>query len=183
MNISKDKVVAIAYTLKNTDGEILDSSEQGNPLVFIQGNGHLIPGLENALEGKAEGEELSVTVEPKDAYGEYDEKLVFEVDKTQFPENVDVKAGMNFEAENGQIVTVKEVGESKVKIDANHPMAGQTLCFDVKIESVRDLTDEEMAMMKGGCGGGCGGCGGGSCGESCGPDCSCGGCGGGCGED
>ena len=177
MKITKDSVVSIAYTLKNLAGEILDSSDEENPLIFVQGNGYLITGLEDALEGKEKGESFSVTIEPKDAYGEYDDSLLFEVSRDQFPEEVKIEVGMEFQAEDGRIVCVKEVNGDKVKIDTNHPMAGKTLCFEVKIVDVRELTDEEKAMMSGGCGGGCGGCGGGCSGGSCGDDCSCGGCG------
>ncbi len=178
MNITKDKVVSIAYTLKDLSGAVIDASEEGAPLVYVHGNGYLIQGLETALEGRNEGEEFSVQIEPKDAYGEYDDSLIFEVSRTQFPDGAEIEVGQEFEAENGQLVSIKAVSPDKITIDTNHPMAGKTLCFDVKIETVRDLTEEEIAMMSnsgcGGCGGGCGGdC---SCSGSCG-DGGCGGCG------
>ena len=178
MNITKNKVVAIDYTLKDLEGTVIDASEENEPLIYVHGNGYLISGLENALEGKTEGDEFSVQIEPKDAYGEYDDSLIFEVSRTQFPEGAEIQVGQEFEAENGQLVSVKAVSPEKITIDTNHPMAGKTLCFDVKVKTVRDLSEEELAMMTGGgCGGGCGGCsgcGGGDCGDG---ECGCGGCG------
>ena len=179
MKIEKNKVVSIAYTLKDEQGKEIDSSAENEPLIYVHGNGHLITGLEDALEGKEEGEKLSVTVLPKDAYGEYDASLVFEVSRDQFPDDVEIEAGQEFEAENGQIVSVKSVDGGKITIDTNHPMAGKTLYFDVEIKEVRDLSEQEIAMMnsaQSGCGG-CGGCGGGDCSSgSCGCSGGCGGC-------
>ena len=180
MKISNDKVVSIEYTLKNAEGTILDTSVGGAPLEYIHGRGYLITGLEKDLEGKEEGEEFSSEVAPKDAYGEYDESMVVEVDRKQFPEGIEIEEGMQFEAAYGQLVTVKSVTNDKITIDANHALAGQTLYFDVKVVSVREATPEELStgLYDGGCGCACDGdCSSGDCG---GGDCSSGGCGCGC---
>ncbi len=185
MIISNDKVVSIEYTLKDAEGEILDSSEGVGPLEYIHGHKNLIPGLERELAGKKSGDSFSVTVEPKDAYGEYSEELLVSVSKEQFPEDVELEVGMQFEAGNqaeNRLVTVVEIADNTVTIDANHPLAGETLYFDVKVTDVRDATDDELRQgLMDGCG-----CGGHDCG--CGDhECDCGdededcGCSGGCG--
>ncbi len=175
MKISNDKVVSIEYTLKNADGQIIDTSVGNAPLEYIHGRGYLISGLEKDLEGKSEGEEFTSEIEPKDAYGEFDESMVVEVDRKQFPEGIEIEGGMQFEAEYGQLVTVKSVTKDKITIDANHPLAGVKLFFDVKVVSVRDASPEELST---GLYGGCGGCG---CDGDCSSgDCSSGGCGCGC---
>ena len=127
MKISNDKVVSIEYTLKNADGQIIDTSVGNAPLEYIHGRGYLISGLEKDLEGKSEGEEFTSEIEPKDAYGEFDESMVVEVDRKQFPEGIEIEEGMQFEAEYGQLVTVKSVTKDKITIDANHPLAGVKL--------------------------------------------------------
>ena len=147
MNISKNKVVTIDYSLHNETGELLDSSEGGEPLVYLHGNENIIPGLEKFLEGKTTGDSISCTVPAAEAYGERDESLVFKVSKKDFGDNVEVAPGMQFEAhgEDGvQIVTVVGVNGDEVTIDANHPLAGENLHFDVKVVDVRDATAEEI---------------------------------------
>ncbi len=148
MKIQNDKVVSIDYTLKDDSGEVLDTSQEREPLAFIFGSGNIIPGLENALEGKEQGEELSVTVEPKEGYGEYDDSLMFEVGKEQFQDASQIQEGMQVQAQNSngqvQIFTIKSIGDEKVTLDANHPLAGQTLHFDVAVSEVRDATEEEI---------------------------------------
>ena len=181
MTISKNSYVAIDYTLTDDSGKELDTSRGGSPLEYIHGNGQLIAGMEKALEGKSEGDAFSVVIEPKDAYGEYDESLVTDVKRDQFDTDVKIEVGMQFQAMTAygpQIVTVKKVTDDTITVDANHEMAGLTLHFDVKVVSVRDATaDEISALSQGGCGGSCSGCGG-DCGDGgCGEGCSCGGCG------
>ncbi len=148
MKIEEDKVVSIDYTLKDDQGQVLDSSEENGPLSFIYGNGNIITGLETALEGKTVGDEVSVNVEPKDGYGEYDEKMIFEVDKNQFQDVSKVSEGMQVQGQTAdgqvQVFTVKTVGDDKVTLDANHPLAGYTLHFDVAVTDIRDATPEEL---------------------------------------
>jgi len=148
MKIGSEKVVSIDYTLKDSEGSILDSSEGKEPLSFIYGNGSIIRGLENELEGKEKGDSFSVSVEPKDGYGEYDESMMFEVGKEQFQNSAEIEKGMQVQAQNSegqvQILTVMDVEEDKVILDANHPLAGKVLHFDVAVTEVREASKEEL---------------------------------------
>lgn len=179
MVVTKDKMIAISYTLKGDDGNTIDTSVGGEPLAYLHGQGYLLPKLEEALEGKAVGDKVSVVLEPKDGYGEYDEKLVVEVPKSQFDTSVPIEVGMQFQANTPagpQIVTVTEVTDTGVKINANHELAGKTLHFDVEIVDIHEPTEEDLKKLSGGCN--CGG----DCDGECGDDCGCdGGCNGGCG--
>ncbi|MBA1146145.1 peptidylprolyl isomerase [Ectothiorhodospiraceae bacterium WFHF3C12] len=147
MQISKNKVVAIDYTLTDDDGNTLDTSANREPLKYIQGAGNIIPGLERALEGEESGSQVNVTVQPDEGYGQRDENLKQQVPRNLF-EGVDtLEPGMQFQAqtEGGvQIITVAEVGDEQVLVDANHPLAGVTLNFDVNVVEVRDATEEEL---------------------------------------
>ena len=148
MLIAKDTIVSIDYTLTNPDGQVLDSSEGKAPLNYLHGSGGIITGLENALEGKENGASLKVTIPPADAYGEKDDALVQQLPPDMFKGVDDVKPGMQFQAqgEGGQarIVTVIEVADDGITIDANHPLAGVTLSFDVTVRDIRDATTEEI---------------------------------------
>ncbi|WP_426209420.1 FKBP-type peptidyl-prolyl cis-trans isomerase [Pseudomonas sp. TWR2-1-1] len=149
MTIAANKAVSIEYTLTNDDGDVIDSSTGGAPLVYLQGAGNIIPGLEKALEGKAVGEELTVTVEPEDAYGEYSAELVSTLSASMF-EGVDqLEVGMQFHASapdgQMQIVTIRDLDGDDVTVDGNHPLAGQRLTFKVKVVAVRDASEEEVA--------------------------------------
>jgi FKBP-type peptidyl-prolyl cis-trans isomerase SlyD len=147
MKIAHEKVVSIHYTLTNSDGTVLDSSSGGHPLAYLHGFGNIIPGLENALEGKATGDKLEVTVEPEQGYGARDERLVQAVPRSAFKGVDELAPGMQFQAQGPQgtrLVVVTEVAEDVVTVDANHPLAGQTLHFDVEVSEVRDATAEEL---------------------------------------
>ncbi len=147
MEIAEKKVVGIHYKLTNDAGEVLDSSENAQPLLFIHGIGMLIPGLENSLTGKSTGDKLKVTVQPDDGYGKRDDSLVQQVPKTQFDESEKIEIGMQFQVETQEgaiVVTVTEIGDDAVTIDGNHPLAGMVLHFDVSIEEVREATQEEL---------------------------------------
>ncbi len=184
MIIENGKVVSIEYTLKDSSGEILDSTEGVGPLDYIHGMQNLIPGLEKELTGKSVGDSFSVEVQPKDAYGEYVDDLVMEVPRTNFPSDVNIEVGMQFTADGATgspTVTVVEINGDKIKIDANHPLAGEKLFFDIKIADIREATEDELKYGLYNLGGGCGGCGG-SC-DGCGSGSGCSGCSGGCGCD
>ena len=191
MIIEKDKFVAIHYTLKDDDGNVLDSSVDSTPLAYLHGNGMLIPGLEKQIEGKSEGDKFSATVPPEEAYGIYDERLVAKIDRDRFVEGSVIEVGMQFQMmtpAGPTIVTVKEVNGNEITVDGNHQLADKTLHFEIEVVEVRDPSEEELARFQGN-GGGCGGCGGdcgGNCDGDCGGDCNCenGGCGGegGCGN-
>ena len=146
MQVEARKVITIDYTLTDEDGEVLDSSEDDGPLEYLHGFGNIVPGLEDALEGKEPGQKLQVTVSPDKGYGERDESLVQSVPRTRFPKG-DIEVGMCFSAESAdsaRLLTVVAVDQQQVTVDGNHPLAGQTLSFDVTVRDVRDATEEEI---------------------------------------
>ena len=148
MAIEKDKVVSIDYTLTGENGQVLDSSQGREPLAYLHGAGNIIPGLESALEGKNEGDQLNVHVPPDQAYGQRDERMVQPVPRTAFQGVADIQPGMQFQASTNagpRLITVVGVQGDQVTIDANHPLAGATLNFDVKVVNVRDATSEEKS--------------------------------------
>jgi FKBP-type peptidyl-prolyl cis-trans isomerase SlyD len=147
MQIGNQTVVTIDYTLTDEQGEVLDTSEGQEPLVYIQGSGGIIPGLEEALEGKAAGDALKVTIAPAQGYGNRDEQLVQEVPRERFPTGGEITVGMRFHAQGtggSHVVTVVAADDEKVTVDANHPLAGVTLSFDVKVLEVREATADEL---------------------------------------
>lgn len=147
MRIEKDKVVSIDYTLTNLQGEVIDSSKGREPLPYLHGASNIIPGLEAALEGKSSGDQVQVTVQPEQGYGQRDPQLVQGVPRDRFQGVSNIQAGMQFTAQTPQgrrIVTVTKVDEAEVTVDANHPLAGVTLNFDVTVKDVRDATPEEL---------------------------------------
>ena len=146
--IGKNSVVTLNYTLTDDAGKVLDSSDGSKPMMYLHGSGQIVPGLEKALVGKTEGDALKVRVEPADAYGEVIPNGMKTIERAAF-EGVDVvEVGMAFEAQapdgSAQHIMVTKVEGDNVTIDINHPLAGVALNFDVKIESVRDATKEEL---------------------------------------
>jgi len=149
MQISHHKVVSVQYSLSNDAGEVIDSSEAGDPLVYLHGEENIIPGLESALEGKAVGDQLKVSLDAVDAYGEYDPELVEIVSGEMFEGVDDIEVGMEFQAdlpdeEEVQFVRITAVDGDNVTIDGNHPFAGMRLHFDVTIADIREATEEEL---------------------------------------
>ena len=143
MQITKHKVAAIHYTLRDDAGNILDSSEGRDPLYYLHGEGNLIPGMEEGLEGKAAGDKTEIHVAPEKGYGVRNPELVEEVPKKAFGgQNVEV--GMQFETNEGDLITVTKVGPDTVTVDANHPLADQNLHFNVEVLDVRDATQDEL---------------------------------------
>jgi len=146
--IGDNCVVSIHYTLTDDTGTVLDSSREGDPLKYLHGANNIIPGLENELTGKTAGASMKVTVEPENAYGPHSPEAIQTVPRSAFEGVEDVQPGMQFQTEGPhgvQIIVVTEVQDEEVTIDANHPLAGKTLHFDVSIEEVRDATPEEIA--------------------------------------
>lgn len=148
MKISKDHAVLFDYEVRNSRSELLDSSQNNAPMAYLHGYASIIPGLEKALEGKAVGERLNVVVPPVEAYGLRDERRMAEVPRDIFPAGAEIKPGMRFRAQRddgADNVVVVSVTDKTVTVDANHPLAGETLTFDVTIRDVRPATAEEIA--------------------------------------
>ncbi|QEM81109.1 MULTISPECIES: FKBP-type peptidyl-prolyl cis-trans isomerase [Halomonas] len=147
MQIAQNSVVAFHYTLTNDAGEVLDSSEGREPLTYLHGAGNIIPGLEKELEGKSTGDKLVAKVAPAEGYGEVQDQLVQEVPRDAFQGVDNIEAGMQFQAQTQGgplMVTVTKVEGDTVTVDGNHPLAGQTLNFDVEITDVREASQEEI---------------------------------------
>ena len=146
--VGKDMVVGLEYTLRLDDGEVVDTSEGRGPLHFLQGHGHIIPGLEKELYGMGLGEEKVVVVSPAEGYGERKSDAVQEFPRDAFPQGVEIQPGMAIQltdqAGNPHMAFVKEVREDTVILDLNHPLAGETLHFDVEVVTLREATAEEL---------------------------------------
>ncbi len=148
MKVEKGSVVGIDYKLHLGDGVVVDASEPNEPLTYLHGEGQIVPGLEQAIEGMHVGDSKKVVVSPGEGYGEHDPRGLQEVPLTAFPQGFAPQKGMQLTAEgpNGEVVpfTVREVKPQSVVIDLNHPLAGQTLHFDVTVRDVRAATAEEL---------------------------------------
>jgi len=147
MNIEKNRVVRFHYSVAESGGTELESSQGREPLAFLHGHGGIIPGLEQALEGKAAGDHVEVTVAPGQAYGERREGLIQRVPKKHF-KDARLRPGQTVVLNTQQgprMVTVQKVGMSVVDIDLNHPMAGKTLDFKIDVVDVREASEEEIA--------------------------------------
>ncbi|WP_394261385.1 peptidylprolyl isomerase [Moraxella boevrei] len=146
--IANNSVVHFNYTLKDDEGNILDQS-QGQPLAYLHGFQNIIPGLESQLLGKTVGDKFTATVAPADAYGEFEDSAVQEVPRENFQGVDNIEAGMQFQSqtEDGHVmlVAVRDVQDDVVIVDANHPLAGKTLHFDVEVVEIREATEEELA--------------------------------------
>ena len=148
MEIADQRVAYLHYVLTDDSGEVLDRSAPDEPLAYLHGSGNIIPGLEKALVGRSKGDKLKVTVAPEDAYGERSNDMMQQMPRRAFKGIPDLKVGMRLHAQSDhgpQVVTVTRIAGDMVTIDANHPMAGMTLHFDVEIADVRAATAEEMA--------------------------------------
>jgi FKBP-type peptidyl-prolyl cis-trans isomerase SlyD len=146
--VKKDKVVSMAYKL-TVDGEVLDEAGDQDAIQFLQGHRNIIPGLERELEGMQVGQSKQVTVKPADGYGEIDKEQVQDISLEEFPEGIVPEIGMELEIKDedqnemyGRVLAIKS---DSVTMDFNHPLAGKTLNFDVKIVAVREPTSEEMS--------------------------------------
>lgn len=148
MKIEKGHKVSIRYTLTNPEGEVLDSSEGRDALVYTAGAGEIIPGLDQALMGKCVGDHVQVTIAPEDAYGKRYEEAVQRLPREQLQNVPNLAEGMPLQAETPQgpfTVFVREVGEDFVVLDGNHPLAGITLTFTVDIENVAKGDEDPAA--------------------------------------
>ena len=141
------QVVTFHYELKGDKGEVLDSSQGGDPLIFLEGAEQIIPGLEKSLVGLQKGSKSQVTVPCEEAYGVYDDTLVGSIPRSQFPAGP-MKVGDVFQSEKdgrAHVLKVIDINDETVTVDANHPMAGKNLHFSVEIVDRRDASPEEIA--------------------------------------
>lgn len=147
MKATRGTVVSLGYTLKDDEGTILDTNEECEPLTYLHGFDNIIPGLERGLEGAGVGFKDAIVVEPLDAYGEVDPEAIFSVSRSDFPEEMIVTEGMQVvgDTPNGPVsLVVVEVADDEVVVDANHPLAGMRLHFDVEVLDLRAATDAEL---------------------------------------
>ncbi|MEO1230263.1 MAG: peptidylprolyl isomerase [Myxococcota bacterium] len=147
MKVARDTVVSIDYTLRNEAGAVIDQSGDA-PLVYLHGHGNIVPGLETHLAGLEIGAQVKATVSPAEGYGERSEQALVEVSRQQLPEGMEPEVGMMLsgQAPDGQPVPfwVAKVEEESVILDGNHPLAGQTLVFEVEVRDVRAASEEEL---------------------------------------
>ena len=135
--IEKGSKVKVHYTGKLDDNEVFDSSKDKEPLEFTVGEGQLIPGFENGVMGLNTGDKKTIELEPNEAYGPVREDLINEVPKENLPEGIKVGAALQAQTEQGPVrVTVVELNEEIGKVDANHPLAGKKLIFDLEVVEV-----------------------------------------------
>jgi len=151
MKITQDTVVTMHYVLKNDNGDIIDqSNEERGPLSILQGHGNIIPGLEEELLGKLKGESFATVIEPDAGYGEYQDHMVQVVPLSGFQsddENEQLQEGMQVEVETNQgraVALVTSIKDEEVTLDLNHPLAGETLCFEIDIVDVRPAEENEI---------------------------------------
>ena len=148
MQVADNMAVSIHYTLTNDDGEVLDSSIGDEALVFLQGSGNIISGLESALVGKVAGDKFNVRIAAEEAYGELMEDMIQVISRDMFEGIDDIEVGMQFHADvssGSGVVTVVSIDDDNITIDGNHPLAGLALTFDVEVIDVRPATEEEAA--------------------------------------
>jgi len=149
LSVEKDVVVSLEYVLRLDDGEVVDASE-GEPLEYLHGYGQIIPGLEKALVGLTLGDSKKVVVPPKEAYGDMNMEAFEIVPRSMFPDDLELEEGLQLSLRDAETnepfaASVAEVREKEVMLDFNHPLAGETLHFDVKIPALRRATEEELA--------------------------------------
>jgi FKBP-type peptidyl-prolyl cis-trans isomerase SlyD len=148
VQLTKDKVAILNYTLKDKDSNIMDQSDDAT-FSYIHGSKMLIPALENALEGKQAGDKVNLVIEPENAYGERDENRVQRVPRKMFPPEQELEVGMPFSSATPEgkavNVVITAIEEHEVVIDGNHPLAGMALHFDIELIEVRDASEEELA--------------------------------------
>lgn len=147
--VQDGKVVLVHYRL-TLDGveDVVDSTEGDEPMAYLHGADNIVPGLERALEGLGVGETIAVTLQPEDAYGEREPDAIQEIPHDAFPDDLEVEVGMQLTAEDedGELTPlyVRAIAEDHVVVDTNHPLAGETLRYEVTIVEIRDATDSEV---------------------------------------
>jgi FKBP-type peptidyl-prolyl cis-trans isomerase SlyD len=147
MNVTKNRVVSIDYTLKDDKDHLIDSTSGAEPLDYLHGHENIIAGLEKALEGKAEGDHFTVAIQAAEAYGERDDKLIADIPRENFSGVDSVEPGMQFHTQTPdglRMITVVKVEDDTVTIDGNHPLAGLNLSFEVTVTAIREASEEEL---------------------------------------
>jgi FKBP-type peptidyl-prolyl cis-trans isomerase SlyD len=147
MKIANGCVVAMEYTLKTEDGSLIDTSEGDEPMWYLHGSGQIVPGLEAALTGRAVGDKVEAVVKPEEGYGPRQDDRVLTVPRNRLPESPEPEVGMQLEAQGRRgeqvVLWVTEINGEEVTLDGNHPLAGQTLHFEVEVKQVREATADE----------------------------------------
>ena len=146
--MQRPMIYTVHYRLKNKVGEVVDTSEGGEPLQFLEGSDNVIEGIQKAVKGRSPGDCLEVTVPPALAYGEHNPELVRKLPRSAFEGVENLQVGMKFQTNTGdeaQVVQVVGIDGNLIRVDANHPLARFTLYFDLEIISAREATDDEVA--------------------------------------
>jgi len=152
MTIQPNAYVTLAYTLRDAKGDVLDASdlEDGEPIEYVHGYGMIVPGLESALEGLKVGDRKDVRVSAEAGFGLRDEELVLDIDRSELPDPSRVEIGDELVAESSDgeeiVLRVVEIQPDSVRVDANHPLAGQALHYSVEVKGIRPATDEEISQ-------------------------------------
>ncbi|MBL8447269.1 MAG: peptidylprolyl isomerase [Zoogloeaceae bacterium] len=147
MQIVKNTVVTLKYEVRDPDGNMIDDGQ--HPLIYLHGGyDGIFSKLEETLQGKSQGDQFKIKLQPDEAFGDYDEELVLVEDATLFPDNIEV--GMSFErvtddGEDEILYRITDIADGKVVVDGNHPLAGTSLVFDITISEVRQASAEEIA--------------------------------------
>jgi len=147
MTIAKNTTVTIDYILTDDKGNLMEDTKESGPVAYLHGAGFMIPALEAALEGKAEGDEMTVALTPEEAYGERDENLVLQFPRKDF-ENADtIELGEQVQVHSGEeggVMSVVAMDDEMVTLDGNHPFAGTGIKFELNIRSIRETTQEDI---------------------------------------
>lgn len=147
--IKEGTVVSLAYRLTNNEGEELDRADKGEPFSYLHGAGQIVPGLEDALTGLLVGSKKKVVVSPEDGYGVVEPNLRTTATRNQFPPDAELSVGMRFAADVGGdqpiVFTIVSLQGEEIGLDGNHPLAGETLNFDVEVLGIREATAEERS--------------------------------------
>lgn len=148
--ITKNTVVNLEFVLTLANGKEIDRADANHPFEYLHGFGNIVPGLENALDGMMVGQEKQVIVTAEDGYGERDEDDVVEIPREKFPDSMELKVGNPMKVQDSQSgeafrAYIAELHSDSVVLDFNHPLAGETLHFQIKVVSLRDASEEELA--------------------------------------
>ena len=147
VKVTKDRVVALRFTLKDDDGELLEEGTDEEPLVYLHGHGELIDGLEAVIEGKEVGDRATVTLPPEEAFGEIEEDGERTLPRDLIPEDEPLEPGTAFAIEDdGDVlpVWVVRATDAHIIVSLSHPYAGKTVTFDVEVLKIREATEEEL---------------------------------------